>query len=58
MVHVIYDLSRHAGHSDIMREQLDGATGWQEGNTNVPGVFDWASYTDKLTGLADKFAER
>lgn len=26
-VHMIEELARHAGHADILREQLDGATG-------------------------------
>lgn len=29
IVHVLYDLSRHAGHADLMRETIDGAIGWQ-----------------------------
>lgn len=55
MVHVTYDLSRHAGHADIMREQHDGATGWQRENTNVPGGLDWSAYVAKLNALADQF---
>lgn len=58
IVHVIYDLSRHAGHADIMREQLDGETGWQPQNTNLPGDYDWPAYVAKLTALADRFRER
>ena len=27
MVHVLSDTARHAGHADILREQLDGAVG-------------------------------
>ena len=27
LVHVLTEASRHAGHADILREQLDGATG-------------------------------
>jgi hypothetical protein len=27
MVHVLSDATRHAGHADILREQLDGAVG-------------------------------
>ena len=26
-VHIIRELARHAGHADIIREQIDGATG-------------------------------
>jgi hypothetical protein len=34
LVHILTDTSRHAGHADILREQLDGATGtgpWEAG---------------------------
>ena len=27
MAHMLSDTTRHAGHADILREQLDGATG-------------------------------
>jgi hypothetical protein len=27
VVHVLQDTTRHAGHADILREQLDGRTG-------------------------------
>jgi Protein of unknown function (DUF664) len=27
VVHVLNDTTRHAGHADILREQLDGRTG-------------------------------
>lgn len=56
IVHVTYDLSRHAGQADIMREQHDGAIGLQPGNTNVPDAFAWSAYVAKLTALADRFA--
>jgi uncharacterized damage-inducible protein DinB len=55
IVHVIYDLSRHAGQADIMREEHDNAVGWQPGNSNVPDDYDWPAYVAKLTGLADRF---
>jgi len=28
LVHVLTETSRHAGHADILREQLDGSTGF------------------------------
>ena len=55
IVHVIYDLARHAGHADIMREQHDGEIGLRRGNTNLPDDPDWPSYVTKLTKLADRF---
>jgi uncharacterized damage-inducible protein DinB len=54
IVHVIYDLARHAGHADIMRESHDGAIGWQRENTNIPEDYDWPAYVAKLTALADE----
>jgi len=34
LVHVLAETSRHAGHADILREQLDGATGFRSDNLN------------------------
>jgi uncharacterized damage-inducible protein DinB len=56
IVHVLYDLARHAGQADIMRETHDESVGWQRGNTSVPDSYDWTAYVDKLTHLADRFA--
>ena len=55
IVHVIYELARHAGQADIMREQYDGAVGWQRDKSNVPDGYDWTAYVAKLTALADRF---
>ena len=55
IVHVTYDVARHAGQADIMREQHDGATGYQPGNTNVPAGYDWPAYVARLAALADRF---
>jgi len=33
MVHILSETSRHAGHADILREQLDGATGTDREST-------------------------
>ena len=54
LFHVITDLARHAGHADILREQLDGATGLAVDRTNMPDL-DWAAYNSKLTAIADSF---
>lgn len=35
VVRVIADTHRHAGHADILREQLDGAVGMNEGNSSL-----------------------
>jgi uncharacterized damage-inducible protein DinB len=58
IVHVTYDLARHAGQADIMREQYDSAIGCQPQSANVPDGYDWPAYVARLTALADSFAER
>ncbi|MEV0726957.1 DinB family protein [Micromonospora purpureochromogenes] len=55
IIHVTCDLARHAGHADIMREQHDGAIGWQRESSNIPHDYDWPAYVTKLTKLADRF---
>ena len=56
LVHVLYDLTRHAGQADIMREQHDRAIGYQQTNPNLPDAYDWPAYVAKLTDLADRFS--
>ena len=37
MVHMLSDTTRHAGHADILREQLDGAVGMNAGRVASDG---------------------
>src|SRR4051794_28252126 len=37
MVHVLNETNRHAGHADILREQLDGAVGTVAGGMDLSG---------------------
>jgi Protein of unknown function (DUF664) len=37
MVHMLSDTTRHAGHADILREQLDGAVGMTPKSTALHG---------------------
>jgi hypothetical protein len=55
IVHVIVDLSRHVGHADIIREEIDGAVGLQADVSNLPDQQDWSAYVAKLTALAERF---
>ncbi|HEY3505408.1 MAG TPA: DinB family protein [Actinocatenispora sp.] len=55
IVHVTVDLQRHAGHADILREQLDGSVGLLPNNSNVPESTDWPAYARRLTAIADRF---
>jgi hypothetical protein len=60
LTHVIAETNRHAGHADIVRELIDGATGLREGNDNmVPGDEAWwESYRRQLESVARQAAER
>nr|WP_157529137.1 DUF664 domain-containing protein [Kibdelosporangium sp. MJ126-NF4] len=51
---------RHAGHADIVRELIDGATGMQQDNDNmVPGDQAWwANYRNRLEHVAQEASRR
>jgi hypothetical protein len=54
LVHVIAETNRHAGHADIVRELLDGATGLRDGNHNM-ATDDrawWEDYRNRLEQAA------
>jgi len=60
LVHVIAETARHAGHADILREQIDGAAGLRAGATNLPdgdGQW-WAEYVQRLEDVAQEVGER
>jgi Protein of unknown function (DUF664) len=46
LVHLLTETSRHAGHADILREQLDGKTGTAAGYSN-PQEHDTAYWEEK-----------
>lgn len=52
-LHVLVDLTRHVGHADILREDIDGAVGLRASNTNIPDDVDWNAYREKLERLAE-----
>jgi hypothetical protein len=54
-VRVIDDTSRHAGHADILRELHDGAVGLNRAATNLPDGYDWPTYVERLTELAQRY---
>jgi uncharacterized damage-inducible protein DinB len=42
LVHMTAETHRHAGHADIVRELIDGAAGFRDGNDNMaPGDQAW-----------------
>lgn len=52
MVHVLTETSRHAGHADILREQLDGVTGVAPGMTSDRDDADWAAHRARIEAAA------
>ena len=54
VIHVISDLTRHAGHADILREEVDGAAGLKVAATNLPDV-EWSPYVARLRQVAEQF---
>ena len=50
MVHVLTETNRHAGHADILREQLDGAVGTEAENTFLQG-FDAAFWANRHAAI-------
>ncbi len=60
LVHMIAETERHAGHADIVRENIDGAAGIRPGNSNLPdGDADWwQDYYTQLEIAARTAADR
>jgi hypothetical protein len=54
ILHVTEDVARHAGHADILREQIDGGIGMNTRNSNLPDI-DWPAYVGRLTALAERY---
>jgi hypothetical protein len=54
LLHVTADSHRHAGHADILREEIDGLAGLRPESTNMPDVDAawWADYRDRLEQVA------
>ncbi len=55
-VHLLVDIARHAGHADILREQIDGSAGYIPGNTNLPDrdAAGWAQHRARVEAAARK----
>ena len=54
MVHVLTETNRHAGHADILREQLDGAVGAEAGSAALHGrdATFWDNHRAKIERAA------
>ncbi|MBB3086773.1 DinB family protein [Geodermatophilus sabuli] len=60
LVHVCVEISRHAGHADVVRELIDGAVGMSAANPNLPerGDAEWAAFRDRIEAAAREAAGR
>jgi uncharacterized damage-inducible protein DinB len=60
LVHVVAETNRHAGHADILREQLDGSAGVRPGGTNLPERDPswWQDRRERLERVARAAAAR
>lgn len=56
LVHLQYDLSRHAGHADIVREMIDGSVGTSAERSNLPDhdADWWRAYVERLEETAQR----
>ncbi|WP_258723996.1 DinB family protein [Cellulomonas sp. NS3] len=54
LVHLATELSRHAGHADIVRELVDGSVGLRRPGDNLPDVDGawWSAYRERLERAA------
>lgn len=54
LVHMCVETAQHLGHADILREQLDGATGRGPGDPNMPNRSpeEWAEHWERIETAA------
>jgi uncharacterized damage-inducible protein DinB len=54
LVHVLAETARHAGHADIVREQIDGRSGMRSTNVNLEPHDDqwWSEYRSQIESAA------
>ncbi|MEU6204756.1 DUF664 domain-containing protein, partial [Micromonospora musae] len=59
LVHVLTETNRHAGHADILREQLDGSTGTAAQYANKqPDAEFWAAQRERIEQAAKAAATK
>ena len=60
LVHVVAEVNRHAGHADILREQLDQAAGLNRRKPNLPehDAQWWAEYRERVEQAAQAARDR
>jgi len=60
LVHLLTETNRHAGHADILREQLDGAAGTDAGSTALrdKGAAFWENRRAEIERVAVSFGAK
>ncbi len=60
LVHMIAETHRHAGHADLVRELIDGATGLRRDNDNMADGDQawWETYWNQLEKTAQESSDR
>lgn len=60
MAHVTGDLTRHAGHADVLRELTDGSAGLRADDDNLSprSAADRSRHVDRLRAVADEAQRR
>lgn len=54
LIHVLAEVSRHAGHADIIREEIDGRVGLRPSDSNMWRPRDgWAGHVARVRATAD-----
>jgi uncharacterized damage-inducible protein DinB len=58
LVHTTVEISRHAGHADIVRELIDGRAGNNDRNLPDQTTDEWATYRSRIEEAAEAAARR
>ncbi len=60
LVHMCVETARHAGHADILREQIDGAVGIRADDPNITprSAAEWAAHRARIEAAARTAAGR
>lgn len=55
LVHMLEETARHAGHIDILREQIDAREGRYDADPSIPTAdeIDWPAYVAQVQAAAD-----
>ena len=58
LVHMIAETHRHAGHADILREQIDGSAGLRPAAPNLSDAMSWPEHVDRVQRMAEEATRR